>query len=121
MQTAALLAKGLSGDPSRLGAAEVIEMATLGGATALGLDTEIGSLEAGKAADMIAVEFTDPGAMPLYNPLSQLVYNGCGRRVSHAWVAGHCVLDARAHQTIDLPALTARVREWRDRLAGNTR
>lgn len=121
MQTAALLAKGLSGDPSHLGAAEVIEMATLGGATALGLDDEIGSLEAGKAADMIAVAFTDPGAMPLYNPLSQLVYTGCGRRVSHAWVAGHCVLDGRAHQTIDLPALTARVREWRDRLAGNTR
>ncbi len=121
MQTAALLAKGLSGDPSRLAAAEVIEMATLGGATALGLDDEIGSLEAGKTADMIAVAFTDPGAMPLYNPLSQLVYTGCGRRVSHAWVAGHCVLDGRAHQTIDLPALTARVREWRDRLAGNTR
>jgi hypothetical protein len=49
------------------------------------------------------------------------VYTGCGRRVSHAWVAGQCVLDRRAHRTIDLPALTVRVREWRDRIAANTR
>jgi 5-methylthioadenosine/S-adenosylhomocysteine deaminase len=121
MQTAALLAKGLNGDPSCLGAAEVIEMATLGGAAVLGLDDEIGSLEAGKAADLIAVEFTDPGALPLYNPLSQLVYTGCGRRVSHVWVAGQCVLEGGVFRTIDLPALRAHAREWCARIAGNLR
>lgn len=119
MQTAALLGKAVSGDAASLAAAEMIEMATLGGAAVLGLDDEIGSLEAGKAADLIALEFTDPGALPLYNPLSQLVYTGCGRRVSHVWVAGQCVLEGREFRTIDLPALRAHTHEWRERIAGN--
>ncbi|MFZ5654106.1 MAG: TRZ/ATZ family hydrolase [Pseudomonadota bacterium] len=117
LRIAALLAKGLSGDPTRLGAAEAIEMATLGGATALGLDGEIGSLEPGKAADLIAVELTDISAMPLHDPRSQLVHTGSGARVSHSWVQGRPLLIERRLQTLDLPAIAARTREWQARLA----
>ncbi len=119
LRVAALIAKGLSGDPTRLAAAEVIEMATLGGAAALGLETEIGSLEPGKSADMIALDLSDPSALPLYNPVSQLVYTGSGRRVSHVWVQGRPLLIEHELQTLDSAAVIARAREWQARLAAS--
>ncbi len=119
-RVAALIAKGFSGDPTRLTAAEVIEMATLGGATALGLESEIGSLEPGKSADLIAVDLCEPSAMPLYNPVSQLAYTGSGARVSHVWVQGRPLLSARRLQTLDLAAITERTRDWQARLAETT-
>lgn len=116
LRFAALLAKGLGGDATRLPAATALEMATLGGATALGLEQEIGSLEPGKAADLIAVELTDPGALPLYNPLSQLVYTGSGSRVSHVWVQGRPLLRERRFLTLDFAAVTASTRDWQARI-----
>jgi len=120
LRFAALLAKGLGADATRLPAAAAIEMATLGGATALGLEQEIGSLEPGKAADLIAVELTDPGALPLYNPLSQLVYTGSGSRVSHVWVQGRPLLRERRFLTLDFAAVTASARAWQTRIAATS-
>lgn len=120
LRFATLLAKGLGADGTRLPAAATIEMATLGGAIALGLDGEIGSLEPGKAADLIAVELTDPGALPLYNPLSQLAYTGSGSRVSHVWVQGRALLQERRFLTLDFAAVTATARDWRKRIATAT-
>lgn len=120
LRFAALLAKGLGGDATRLPAAVAIEMATLGGAIALGLDSEIGSLEPGKAADLIAVELTDPGALPLYNPLSQLAYTGSGSRVSHVWVQGRPLLRERRFLTLDFAAVTASARDWQTRIAATS-
>ncbi|MCC6297057.1 MAG: TRZ/ATZ family hydrolase [Pseudomonadales bacterium] len=120
LRFAALLAKGLGGDATRLPAAVAIEMATLGGAIALGLDSEIGSLEPGKAADLIAVELTDPGALPLYNPLSQLAYTGSGSRVSHVWVQGRPLLREHRFLTLDFAAVTASARDWQTRIAATS-
>ena len=120
LRFAALLAKGFGGDATRLPAAQAIEMATLGGATALGLEQEVGSLEPGKAADLIAVELTDPGALPLYNPLSQLVYTGRGGHVSHVWVQGRPLLRERQFLTLDIAAVAARARHWQARIAATS-
>ena len=74
MHSAALLAKLSSGDPTVMPAGRALYMATMGGAMALGLDQEIGSIKPGKQADLIAIDLSAPATQPLYNPLSQLVY-----------------------------------------------
>jgi 5-methylthioadenosine/S-adenosylhomocysteine deaminase len=116
MQSAALLAKLQSGDASTLPAAQALTMATLGGARALGLEDQIGSLVPGKQADMIAVDLSGPETWPLYNPLSQLVYACNGSQVSHSWVAGQLLLRDRQLQHIDLAALAARCAHWQARI-----
>lgn len=117
MKAAALLAKLHAHDATALPAADALYMATLGGAKTLGLDSEIGSLEVGKAADLIAVDLSGPGTSPVYNPLSQLVYACNGSEVSHAWVAGQCLLADGDLQTLDSQQLTHRVAHWQQRIA----
>jgi 5-methylthioadenosine/S-adenosylhomocysteine deaminase len=116
MQSAALLAKLVSGDATALPASDALAMATINGARALGLEDRIGSLEVGKQADLIAVDLGGPETQPLYNPVSQLVYACNGSQVSHSWIAGQPVLQARALTRIDLPALTARARSWQQKI-----
>ena len=86
MRTAALLAKGTSGDASTLPAHQALEMATLGGAKALGLDDRIGSLIAGKSADIAAIDLSAMELAPCYDPISHLVYAAGREHVSHVWV-----------------------------------
>ncbi len=93
MRLAALLAKGLTGNASVLPATEVLRMATLNGARALGLDKTIGSITPGKSADFCAVSFDEIDCMPCFDPLSHLVYVAGRDRVSHVWIAGQCCLD----------------------------
>jgi 5-methylthioadenosine/S-adenosylhomocysteine deaminase len=120
MQTAALVAKQYSGDAATLPAATALAMATINGARALGMEDSLGSLEAGKLADLIAVDLSRPETQPLYNPLSQLVYACNGSQVTHSWIGGAPVLRDRQLTHIDLNALGARTRVWRDRIqAGN--
>ena len=88
MRTAALLAKGTSQDPTAVPATLALEMATLNGARALGLDDKIGSIEVGKVADLTAVALTSPETMPCFDPISHLVYVLGREHVSHVWVAG---------------------------------
>ena len=116
MQSAALLAKLVSEDATALPASDALAMATINGARALGLEDRIGSLEVGKQADLIAVDLGGPETQPLYNPVSQLVYACNGSQVSHSWIAGQPVLQARALTRIDLPALTARARSWQQKI-----
>src|SRR5882757_457783 len=92
LRTAALLAKGVSGDASALPAGAALHMATLAGARALGLEDQIGSLEKGKAADFIAVNLNHPATQPVYNVLSQLVYAAGRDQVSEVYVAGRPLL-----------------------------
>ena len=88
MRLAALLAKGQSDDASSVPAFKVLEMATIDGAKALGLESKIGSIEIGKLADLTAVRMSDINTQPCFDPISQLVY-ACGReQVSHVWVSG---------------------------------
>ncbi len=88
MRHAALLAKLVAGRADVLPAFEVLAMATLGGARALGWENEIGSIRPGKAADLIAVSFADPLTQPVYDPISHLVWVAGREHVTDVWVAG---------------------------------
>src|SRR5689334_11311349 len=101
MRTAALLAKGVSGDARAVAAHEALHMATLAGAKALGLDGEIGSLAKDKAADFIALDLGDAGTQPVYNVVSQIVYAGSRHQVTDVYVAGRALLRDRKYQTLD--------------------
>ncbi|MDE2358053.1 MAG: amidohydrolase family protein, partial [Betaproteobacteria bacterium] len=117
MRLASLLAKVTTGDASALPAARVLRMATLGGAAALGLDHQVGSLEAGKQADVVAVRLADVETIPMYDPLSHLVHAAGRELVTDVWVSGIRVLDDRMLVDIDLPALASRTHAWQQRLA----
>ncbi|SDH35969.1 TRZ/ATZ family hydrolase [Propionivibrio dicarboxylicus] len=88
MRLAALLAKAESGQADAVGAHQALHMATLGGARALGLDEEIGSLRPGKAADLCAIDLQDLRLSPCYDPASHVVYVASREQVSDVWVAG---------------------------------
>jgi 5-methylthioadenosine/S-adenosylhomocysteine deaminase len=116
MKAAALLAKLHSRDTTALPAADILAMATINGARALGLEDSIGSLEVGKQADLIAVDLRGPETQPLYHPLSQLV-NACnGSQVTYSWIAGELVMAQRELTRIDLPALMLRASAWQHRI-----
>jgi 5-methylthioadenosine/S-adenosylhomocysteine deaminase len=88
MRLAALLAKADSGDATSVPAHKALEMATINGAKALGLDDKIGSIEKGKLADLTAVSFSDLEMQPCFDPISHLVYVSGREHVSHVWVGG---------------------------------
>ena len=117
LKTAALLAKHASQDASALDAHAAVRMATINGAAALGWDNEIGSLEAGKSADIIAVKMDSIAMQPLYNPASQLVYCNAGSQVSHSWVAGKPLLNEGQLQTMNHQSLIQAATEWRNKIA----
>lgn len=121
LRTAALLAKAVASDASALPALQALRMATMNGAKALGLDSQIGSLEAGKWADMIAVRMDSLNALPLYNPLSQLVYSTHAQQVSHVWVAGKLLVDGGTLTSVDVEALRSNVQTWQKRIQNDTR
>ena len=88
MRLAALIGKVQANDASAVNAAQAFTMATLGGARASGLGSVTGSLEVGKAADMIAVSLNSPGMMPLFDPVSHFVYAASRSDVVDVWIAG---------------------------------
>jgi 5-methylthioadenosine/S-adenosylhomocysteine deaminase len=116
MRIAALLAKVATGDPSALSAPQALCAATLSGARALGLDREIGSLVAGKQADVIAVDLSALDAIPCYDPISHLVHAVGREAVTDVWVAGRRVVSGRALTTADEASIVARARLWQERL-----
>ena len=118
LRTAALLAKGVSGDASAVPAHTALRMATLNGAKALGLDGEIGSLEPGKAADMTAVDLSQLETQPAHHPVSQVVYAAGRHQVTDVWVNGHRVLKGRHLVTLDAQQVLREARAWAQRLAG---
>jgi 5-methylthioadenosine/S-adenosylhomocysteine deaminase len=88
MRTAALLAKAVARDAEAMPAHAALRAATLGGARALGLGQRIGSIEAGKRADLAAVALRGPELAPCYDPVSHLVYAAGREHVTHVWVDG---------------------------------
>ena len=111
MDTAAKLAKVVGGNPVHLNARAVLRMATLGGAEAMGLEKEIGSLEPGKRADIIVLEADLPHLQPLYNPVSTLVYSAVGADVRHVIVDGKVILKDRGFTTLDPGEIMGRAKE----------
>lgn len=120
MRSAALLAKAVAGDASALPAARALRMATLDGARALCLDNIIGSLEAGKCADIIAVRLDELNTVPVHNPLSQLVYGAQASQVSHVWINGKQLLRNGELTTLNRRALLETARHWQHRLGTPT-
>jgi len=112
MRTAALLAKAVAGDAAALPAHQALRLATLNGARALGLERDIGSLEPGKWADVIAVDLGTIEAEPVYQPVSQLVYATGRQQVSDVWVAGRRLLKNRELITLEREDIVRRVRAW---------
>jgi len=117
MRTAALLAKAVSKDATAVSATVALQMATINGAKALGLDEVCGSLRIGKAADVIAIDLSYLETQPLYCPVSQIVYAASRQQVSDVWVAGQRLLMQRQLMTIDKAALLVKVAKWQERLA----
>jgi 5-methylthioadenosine/S-adenosylhomocysteine deaminase len=105
MATAAFLAKHATGDPTAAPAPAVLEMATLGGARALGMEDRLGSLEAGKRADIVVVSRDAARLHPMYDPVSHLVYAAKGADVSDVVIEGRVVLRGRKVLTLDEAAV----------------
>jgi cytosine/adenosine deaminase-related metal-dependent hydrolase len=102
MYLAALLPRDARRDPQAVTAEQAIEMATIGGATALRLNKKIGSLEEGKQADITVFDTEDFDWRPLHNPISNLVYGATGYSVDTVIIAGKIVLKGGKHTQIDL-------------------
>jgi 5-methylthioadenosine/S-adenosylhomocysteine deaminase len=109
---AAKLQKVATGDPRALAAAQAFEMATLGGARVLGLDRQIGSIEAGKRADLITIRLDVPNAVPLYDVYSQVVYASKGADVRDTMVNGKLLVRDRRALTIDEAQVLAKAAEY---------
>jgi 5-methylthioadenosine/S-adenosylhomocysteine deaminase len=118
MRTAALLAKGVAGNAAAVSAMQALQMATLNGAKALGLDAEIGSLSIGKAADVVAIDLSEIETQPIFNPLAQIVYAASRQQVTDVWVAGKQLLKKRQLTSLDLADLKQRTAVWQQKLAG---
>ena len=116
MRTAALLAKGVSGDASAVPAITALKMATINGAKALGIDNYTGSLSIGKSADVIAIDLDQIETQPLYDPVSQIVYASNRQQVTDVWIAGKQLLKHRQLTTLNIDDLRIKVSEWQQRL-----
>ena len=116
MRTAALLGKAVAADASALSAWQTLRMATINGARALGIDDQTGSLAAGKAADIIAVDLSDIETQPIYHPASQLVYAAGRDKVCDVWVAGDHLLKEKELTTIDINNILERASVWQNKL-----
>jgi 5-methylthioadenosine/S-adenosylhomocysteine deaminase len=122
MDFAGKLAKVSTLDPTVLPARELVRMATIDGALALGLADRIGSLEVGKEADLIAIDLNQPRTRPVYDVTSTIVYAAKESDVSLTMVAGKVLWDGRNHDrsnwpTMDAPAIVRAAGEWRERIS----
>jgi len=116
MRMASLLHKLQSGDPRAVGAQTALEMATMGGARALGMASTIGSLEPGKRADVIVVDMNAARQTPMYHPISHLVYTTHGDDVRTTIVHGRVLMRDGMVLTLDEPAVLREARAWADKV-----
>jgi 5-methylthioadenosine/S-adenosylhomocysteine deaminase len=114
MHTAALLGKGVANDAQAVKAFSAIQMATINGAKALGLEDSIGSLRKGKQADIIAIDLGVLESQPMFDPISQIVYTANRNQVTDLWVAGKQLLRSRELQTINESQLKMNLAAWRE-------
>ena len=108
MNTVAKVHKAARMEPTVMNADTTLYAATMGGAKALGVEDRIGSLEAGKKADLIVLDLDQPHLSPVYNPVSHLVYAARGADVVHSMINGRLVMKNRKILTLDEPEILAR-------------
>jgi 5-methylthioadenosine/S-adenosylhomocysteine deaminase len=119
MDFAGKLAKVSTMDPTVLPARDLLRMATIEGARAMNLDDRIGSLEAGKRADLVAVELGRVGTTPVWNLPSTLVYAAKESDVTLTMVEGRVLWDGRTVRTVDAAKTLREAEEWRSRIAAS--
>jgi 5-methylthioadenosine/S-adenosylhomocysteine deaminase len=117
MDLAAKLQKTYRVDPRALGAKGALEMATIEGARALHMESEIGSLETGKKADFVILSLNAPNAVPMYDVYSQIVYALKGSDVEIMVVGGKVLLKDGKVLTMDEPLAIAKAREYGKKVA----
>ncbi len=116
IRTAALLAKGHSGDSTAINARTALAMGTINAAKALGLDKNIGSLLEGKEADIVAIDLAYIETQPVYDPVSQIIYSANRNQVSDVWIAGKHLLKNGELTQLDTNNLLEKTAKWRDRI-----
>ncbi|MDQ7051163.1 MAG: TRZ/ATZ family hydrolase [Enterobacterales bacterium] len=119
IKAATLLAKLASGQSNQVSAYQILYAATMGGAKALGLDNTIGSLEKGKQADILALDMNHIETMPLYDPISQLVYSASRKQVQHLWVAGQALVKDGQLTQLNNQQLIAQAKQWQQKIKGS--
>jgi len=122
-RTAGLLASGVAASPGTVIASDLLRMATLEGARALGLGDTIGSLLPGKAADLCCVDLRHARTWPVSDVAAALVYSAGSHQVTDAWVAGRQLLADGALRYVDEHGVLERAEAWRARIddAGDSR
>jgi len=116
MATAARLQKIGKMDPKALSARDVLEMATIGGARVLSMEDRIGTLQTGKRADVIVIDFGHSQEQPVYGVESAIVYAANGRSVSTTICDGKVLMRDRKVLTVDEPAVLAKAKLYRNKV-----
>jgi len=116
MASAARFQKVTKMDPKVLSARDVLEMATIGGARVLGMEDKIGTLEAGKRADVIIINLEQPKTQPVYSVESAIVYAASGSSVITTICDGKILMRDRKVLTVDVPAAMAKAKQYRDQV-----
>lgn len=115
MRTAALIGKAVAQNAAAVSAPQALHMATLGGAQALGWADDIGSIEVGKQADFFTVELSEPEAMPMYDPISWLVYASSRHQVRDTFIAGQAKMLNRQLMNMDVEHIKQSAQQWAER------
>jgi 5-methylthioadenosine/S-adenosylhomocysteine deaminase len=116
MDTAAKLHKVNTMDPTVMDAVTVLKMATIDGAKSLGLQDIIGSLEIGKKADVIIIDTRKPHLVPVYNPVSHIVYAAQGSDVQDVIVNGKILLRNKELLAFDMEDILGKVADIASRI-----
>jgi 5-methylthioadenosine/S-adenosylhomocysteine deaminase len=116
MKFAALQQKGVHQDATIMTAEKVLEMATIGGARAVGLEAEIGSIEVGKKADIVVLDYNNAFMTPIHHPVSAMVYSALGHEVTTVMIDGRFVMRDGIVGTVDESAVRRQAQASADAL-----
>ena len=116
LRTAALLAKGLSGDPTAIGSEFALELITINAAKSLGFETELGSIEEGKIADLCALNLAHPRTQPMHHIFSQIVYAAASSQMTDVWVAGRRLMEDQVLTSLDEEDILCKAGNWAKRM-----
>lgn len=117
MRTACLIAKTTAQNAKAVPAWQALEMATINGAKALNIQDEIGSLEIGKSADMVAIDLNHLSTQPVYNPVSQLVYSASREQITDVWVQGQARVSNNILNGVDTMQILKNATDWGEQIA----
>lgn len=117
MRTACLIAKTRTNDARALPAWQALEMATINGAKALNMQDDIGSLEVGKSADIVAIDLNHLSTQPVYNPISQIVYSASREQVTDVWIEGQARVQDKQLLNQDISQILRTAAHWGERIA----